>query len=77
MSHSIRHFFKRPPPRRPGLLLDRKVGQSVILQLPDSGQVIVTLTESKHGRAKIHLAAPPAVVIYREELGAFHRKPAA
>jgi sRNA-binding carbon storage regulator CsrA len=57
------------------LTLERRAGQSIVLQLPDGAQAFVTLTESRHGRAKIHLAAPPAVVIYRAELGPFNRKP--
>lgn len=60
---------------RPGLSLERREGQQIVIMLPGGDTVLVTLTQArKPGRARLHLAAPPHVKLLRAELA---EKPAA
>ena len=56
---------------RPGLVLGRMDFESIVCELPDGGQIVVTPVRTEYGRTRIHLSAPRDVIIRREELAAY------
>lgn len=50
------------------LVLTRRIGESVIVELPDGRDFYVTLVETRSGQAKLMFTAPKDVRIRREEL---------
>ena len=50
------------------LVLSRKKGESIILNLPDNSQVKITLTEYKGQKTLIGIDAPLSVEVLREGL---------
>lgn len=50
------------------LLLSRKEGESIILNLPNGDQVRICLTQYNGVQTKVGIDAPPNVQILREEL---------
>jgi len=49
---------------RNGLTFTRKVGESVII---GDGLIEITVTESKGGKVKLKISAPPSPLIRRKE----------
>jgi carbon storage regulator CsrA len=50
---------------RNGLVLTRKVGEAVII---GDGLIEVIVTESKGGKVKLKISAPPPLLILRKEI---------
>ena len=50
------------------LVLSRKVGESIILKLPNDEQVRICLTEYQGQQTRVGIEAPEAIKIIREEL---------
>lgn len=50
------------------LVLGRKLGEKVMLDLPSGERVTLTVVDIDRGKVRIGIAAPPAVAIYRQEL---------
>jgi carbon storage regulator CsrA len=57
-----------PPPDSCGLTLTRKVGESIVCDLGDGRELVITLHELRRGQARIRVLAPPDVLVLREEL---------
>jgi carbon storage regulator len=47
-----------------GLVLTRKLNEKIVID----GDIVVTVTESKLGRVRLHISAPKSVRILRGEL---------
>lgn len=54
------------------LVLMRKVGQSVTLELPSGDEIKVTLTSIGGNKVRIGFVAPDNVIILRDELRGCH-----
>lgn len=50
------------------LVLSRKVGEKVIVFLPDGETLVVCVTETDRGHVRLGFDAPKSLRIYREEL---------
>ena len=50
------------------LILSRRSGETVVLELPTGEQIDVVLLELKGSQARLGIDAPPEVHIVREEL---------
>ena len=50
------------------LALTRRIGESVILTLPDGRRVEVTITDKSAGQVRLGIEAPKDVRIDREEI---------
>jgi carbon storage regulator CsrA len=73
-SHPLPRLGRRPTPKHskqvthPGLVLSRKVGESIVLRTDAGEQIVVTVIAIVHGKMKIGLHAPESVRILRSEL---------
>jgi carbon storage regulator CsrA len=56
------------PYKLAALVLTRRIGETVVLELPSGEQIDVVLLEAKGSRGRIGIDAPPEVHIVREEL---------
>ena len=50
------------------LILSRRIGETLILELPTGEQIDVVLLEVKGSQGRLGIDAPPEVHIVREEL---------
>jgi sRNA-binding carbon storage regulator CsrA len=60
-------------PGRPGLSLSRNDRQEIRIYTPAGEQIVITLLESRWGRARLHIAAPLDMKILRGELDAMQQ----
>jgi sRNA-binding carbon storage regulator CsrA len=67
-SYYLYSVSKTPAPEQSRLCITRRVGQSVVLQLPDGREMTVYLSEIRTGDARLHFMGPKDVKIYRDEL---------
>lgn len=50
------------------LVLARKVGESIILRMPDGTECTITVTKTSRWSAKLGISAPQTVRVLRSEL---------